>query len=170
MGSRQATGNMFQSLIKPLTPCVHQAPFIICSFYTLYIYTFRRPLPMPCWMTGCKEEGIVMLDSRLSFSSWTQMGGKMGIASQVLGSSHLTFRSLSYCHPLIVGLPNDMRWTTSHLLPSGIPAAGSQRDGKEEKAACYPLCHVPKVNVLQDRALGFTSLFSHPTLHPAAVL
>ena len=38
MGSRQATGNMFQSLIKPLTPCVHQAPFIICSFYTLYIH------------------------------------------------------------------------------------------------------------------------------------
>lgn len=36
-----------------------------------------------------------MLDGRLSFSSWTQMGGKMGIASQVLGSSHLTFRSLS---------------------------------------------------------------------------
>ena len=170
MGSRQTTGNMFQSLIKPLTPCVHQAPFIICSFYTLYIYTFRRPLPMPCWMTVSEEKGTVMLDGRLSFSSWTLADGEMGIASQVLGSSHLTFRSLSYCHPLIVGLPNDMRWTTSHLLPSGVPAAGSQRDGKEEKAACYPLCHVPKVNVLQDRALGFTSLFSHPTLHPAAVL
>lgn len=93
MGSRQATGNMFQSLIKPLTPCVHQVSFIICSFYTLYIYTFRRPLPMPCWMTVSKEEGTVMLDGRLSFSSWTQMGGKMGIASHVFGSSHLTFRS-----------------------------------------------------------------------------
>ena len=91
-----------------------------------------------------------MLDSRLSFSSWTQMGGKMGIASQVLGSSHLIFRSLPDCHPLIVGLPSEMRWTTSHLLPSDVPVAGYQRGGKEEKAACYPLCHVPKVYVRQD--------------------
>lgn len=111
-----------------------------------------------------------MLDGRLLFSSWTLADGEMGIASQVLGSSHLTFRSLSDCHPLIVGLPSEMRRITSHLLPSGVPAAGYQRNGKEGKAACYPLCHVPKVNVLQDRALGFTSLFSHPTLHPAAVL
>lgn len=117
-----------------------------------------------------EEEGTVMLDGRLLFSSWTLVDGEMGIASQVLGSSHLTFRSLSDCHPLIVGPPNDMRWTTSHLHPSGVPAAGYQRGGKEEKAACYPLCHVPKVNIRQDRAHGFTSLFSHPTLHPAAVL
>lgn len=110
-----------------------------------------------------------MLDSRLSFSSWTLVDSKMGIASQVLGSSHLIFRSLPDCHPLIVGLPSKMHRTTLHLLPSGVPAAGYQRDGKEGKAACYPLCHVLKVNVLQDRALGFTSLFSHPTLHPAAV-
>lgn len=170
MGSRQATGNMFRLLIKPSTPCVHQAPFIICSFYTLYIYTFRRPLPTLCWMTVCKEEGTVMLAVRLLFSSWTLADGEMGIASQVLGSSHLIFRSLSDCHPLFVGLPSEMRWTTSHLLPSGVPAAGYQRDGKEEKAACYPLCHVPKVNVRQDRAHEFASLFSHPTLHPAAVL
>lgn len=170
MGSRQATGNMFRSLIKPLTPCVHQAPFIICSFYTLYIYTFRRPLPMPCWMMVSEEEEPVMLDGRLLVSSWTQVGGKMGIATQVLGSSHLTFRSLSDCHPLIVRLPSEMRWTTSHLHPSGVPAAGYQREEKEEKAACSPLCHVPKVNVLQDRALRFASLFSHLTLHPAAVL
>lgn len=169
MGSRQATGNMFRSPIKPLTPCIHQAPFIICSFYTLYIYTFRRPLPTLCWMMVCKEEEPVMLAGRLSFSSWTLVGSKMGIASQALGSFHLTFRSLSDCHPLIVGLPSEMRRTTSHLHPSGVPAAGYQRGGKEEKAACYPLCHVLKVNVLQDRALGFTSLFSHPTLHPAAV-
>lgn len=169
MGSRQATGNMFRSLIKPLTPCIHQAPFIICSFYTLYIYTFRRPLPTLCWMMVSEEEEPVMLAGRLLFSSWTLVDGKMGIASQVLGAFHLMFRSLPDCHPLIVRLPNDMRWTTSHLLPSGVPAAGYQRGGKEEKAACYPLCHVPKVNVLQDRAHGFTSLFSHPTLHPAAV-
>lgn len=169
MGSRQATGNLSRSLIKPLTPCIHQAPFIICSFYTLYIYTFRRPLPMPCWMTACKEEVPVMLAGRLLFSSWTLVDGEMGFASQALGSSHLTFRSLSDCHPLIAGLPSEMRWTTSHLHPSGVPAAGYQREEKEEKAACSPLCHVPKVKVLQDRALGFTSLFSHPTLHPAAV-
>ena len=110
-----------------------------------------------------------MLDGRLSFSFWTQMGGKMGIASQVLGSSHLTFCSLSDCHPLIVGLPSKMRRTTSHLQPSGVPAAGYQRDGKEEKAACSPLCHVPKVNIRQDRTHGFASLFFPLTLHPAAV-
>ena len=150
MGSRQATGNMFRSLIKPLTPCVHQAPFIICSFYTLYIYTFRRPLPMPCWTTVCKEEGGMMLDGRLSFSSWTLVDGEMGIASQALGSSHLIFRSLPDCHPLIVGLPSEMRRTTSHLHPSGVPAAGYQRGGNERKVACSPLCHVPKVNVRQD--------------------
>lgn len=170
MGSRQATGNMFRSLIKPLTPCVHQAPFIICSFYTLYIYTFRRPLPMPCWMMVSEEEVPVMLAIRLLFSSWTLVDSEMGIASQVLGSCHLTFRSLSDCHPLIVGLPSEMRRTTSHFLPSGVPAAGYQRDGKEEKAACYPLCHVPKVNIRQDRTHGVAPLFSHPTLHPAAVL
>ena len=62
-----------------------------------------------------------------------------------------------------------MRWTTSHLHPSGVPAAGYLRDRQEEKTACSPLCHVPKVNIRQDRAHGFASLFSHPTLHPAAV-
>lgn len=138
MGSRQATGNMFQSLIKPFTPCVHQAPFFICSFYTLYIYTFRRPLPMPCWMTVSKEEEPVMLAIRLLFSSWTLVDGEMGIASQVLGSSHLTFRSLSDCHPLIVGLPSKMRRTTSHLLPSGVPAAGYQREGERRKSCMLP--------------------------------
>ena len=60
--------------------------------------------------------------------------------------------------------------TTSHLHPSDILAAGCQRDGKEEKAACSPLCHVPKVNIQQDRTHGFASLFFPLTLHPAAVL
>lgn len=170
MGSRQATGNMFRSFIKPLTPCIHQAPFIICSFYTLYIYTFRRPLPTLCWMMVSEEEEPVMLAGRILFSSWTQVGGEMGFASQVLGFSHLIFRSLPDGHPLIVGLPSEMRRTTSHLHPSGVPAAGYQRDGNERKVACYPLCHVPKVYVPQDRAHEFASLFSHPTPHPAAVL
>ena len=62
-----------------------------------------------------------------------------------------------------------MRKTTSHLHPSGVPAAGYQRDGKEGKAACYPLCHAPKVNIQQDRTHGFASLFFPLTLHPAAV-
>ena len=110
-----------------------------------------------------------MLDGRLLFSSWTLVDSEMGIVSQALGSFHLMFCSLPDCHPLIAGLPSEMRRTTLHLLPSGVPAAGYQRDGKEEKAACYPLCHVPKVNVPQDRAHGFASLLSHPTLHPAAV-
>ena len=51
-----------------------------------------------------------------------------------------------------------MRRTASHLYPSDILAAGYQRDGKEEKAACSPLCHVPKVNIQQDRTHGFASL------------
>lgn len=135
MGSRQATGNMFQSLIKPLTPCVHQAPFIICSFYTLYIYTFRRPLPMPCWMTGCKEEGTVMLDGRLSFSSCTLVDSKMGIASQVLGSSHLTFRSLSDCQVKCTGQPH----TYAHLifLPLAISETGKK---KKLHATLFAMC------------------------------
>ena len=62
-----------------------------------------------------------------------------------------------------------MHRTTSHLYQSDIPAAGYQRDGKEEKAACSPLCHVPKVNIQQDRTHGFAPLFFLITLHPAAV-
>ena len=110
-----------------------------------------------------------MLAIRFLFSSWTLVDGEMGFASQALGSCHLMFRSLSDRHPLIVGLPSEMRRITSHLLPSGVPAAGYQRGGKEEKVACYPLCHVPKVYVPQDRAHGFASLFFPLTLHPAAV-
>ena len=53
-------------------------------------------MPMLCWMMVSEEKGTVMLDGRLSFSSWTLAGGEMGIASQVFGSSHLTIRSLSY--------------------------------------------------------------------------
>lgn len=125
MGSRQATGNMFRSLIKPLTPCIHQAPFIICSFYTLYIYTFRRPLPTLCWMTVCKEEEPVMLAIRLLFSSWTLVGSKMGIASQALGSFHLTFRSLSDCQVKCAG---QLR-TYSHqvFLPLAISETGKKK-------------------------------------------
>lgn len=124
MGSRQATENMFRSLIKPPTPCVHQAPFIICSFYTLYIYTFRRPLPTLCWMTVCKEEEPVMLAIRLLFSSWTLVGSKMGIASQVLGSSHLIFRSLPDCQVKYAG---QLR-TYSHqvFLPLAISETGKR--------------------------------------------
>ena len=62
-----------------------------------------------------------------------------------------------------------MHRTASHLHPSDIPAAGYQRDGKGEKAVCSPLCHVPKVNIQQDRTHGFASLFFLITLHPAAV-
>ena len=62
-----------------------------------------------------------------------------------------------------------MHRTTPHLHPSDIPTAGYQRDGKGEKAACSPLCHVPKVNIQQDRTHGVASLFFPLTLHPAAV-
>lgn len=135
MGSRQATGNMFQSLIKPLTPCVHQAPFIICSFYTLYIFTFRRPLPTLCWMTVSEEEEPVMLDGRLLFSSWTLADGEMGIASQVLGYFHLTFRSLSDCQVKCAG---QLR-TYSHLvfLPLAICETGKK---KKLHAPLFVMC------------------------------
>ena len=126
MGSRQATGNMFRSLIKPLTPCVHQAPFIICSFYTLYIYTFRRPLPTLCWMMVSEEEEPVMLAIRLLFSSWTQVGGKMGIASQVLGSFHLIFRSLSDCQ---VKCARQLRTYTHQVF---LPQAISETEIREK--------------------------------------
>lgn len=129
MGSRQATGNMFQSLIKPLTPCVHQAPFIICSFYTLYIFTFRRPQPTPCWMMVSEEEEPVMLDGRLLFSSWTLADGEMGIASQVLGSSHLMFRSLSDCQVKRAGQLH----TYTHLM--FLPQAISERRKKKKMHA-----------------------------------
>lgn len=131
MGSRQATGNMFRSLIKPLTPCVHQAPFIICSFYTLYIYTFRRPLPMLFWMTVSEEEEPVMLAIRLLVSSWTQVGGKMGIASQVLGSSHPTFRSLSDCQVKCAG----QHRTYSHQVFLSLAISEA---GKREKLHATP--------------------------------
>lgn len=135
MGSRQATGNMFRSLIKPLTPCVHQAPFIICSFYTLYIYTFRRPLPTLCWMTVCKEEVPVMLAIRFLFSSWTLVDSEMGIASQVLGSCHLMFRSLSDCQ---VKCAEQLR-TYSHLM---FLTQAISETGKKEKlhAPLFVMC------------------------------
>ena len=125
MGSRQATGNMFRSLNKPLTPCVHQAPFIICSFYTLYIYTFRRPLPTLCWMTVSEEEEPVMLAIRLLFSSWTLVDGEMGFASQVLGSFHLIFRSLSDCQVKCA----EQLHTYSHqvFLPLAISETGKKK-------------------------------------------
>lgn len=53
-----------------------------------------------------------MLDGRLSFSSWTLVDSEMGIASQVLGSFHLTFRSLSYCQVKCTGQPH----TYAHLI------------------------------------------------------
>lgn len=126
MGSRQATRNMFQSLIKPFTLCVHQTPFIICSFYTLYIYTFQRPLPTPCWMMVSEEEEPVMLDGRLLFSSWTLVDGEMGFASQALGSFHLTFRSLSDCQVKCAG---QLR-TYSHQV--FLPLAISEKRKKEK--------------------------------------
>lgn len=66
-----------------------------------------------------------MLDGRLLFSSWTQMGGKMGIASQGLGSSHLMFRSLSDCQVKRAG---QLR-TFSHqvFLPLAISETGKKK-------------------------------------------
>ena len=80
---------------------------------------------MPCWMTVSEEKGTVMLDGRLSFSSWTLADGEMGIASQVLGSSHLTFRSLSDCQVKCTRQPH----TYTHLifLPLTICETGKKK-------------------------------------------
>ena len=92
-------------------------------------------MPMPCWMTVCKEEGTVMLDSRLSFSYWTLVDSKMGIASQVLGSSHLTFRSLSDCQ---VKCAKQLH-TYTHLifLPLAISETGKK---KKLHAPLFVMC------------------------------
>lgn len=92
---------------------------------------------MLCWMTVCKEEVPVMLAGRLSFSSWTQVGGKMGFASQVLGSSHLTFRSLSDCQVKCAG---QLR-TYTHLV--FLPLAISET-GKREKLHATPFAMLRK--------------------------
>ena len=90
---------------------------------------------MTCWMTVSEEKGTVMLDGRLSFSSWTLAGGEMGIASQVFGSSHLTLRSLSDCQ---VKCAEQLR-TYTHLI--FLPLAISET-GKEKKlhAPLFVMC------------------------------
>ena len=66
-----------------------------------------------------------MLDGRLLFSSWTLAGGEMGIASQVPGSSHLTFRSLSDCQVKCA----EQLHTYTHLifLPLAISETGKKK-------------------------------------------
>lgn len=66
-----------------------------------------------------------MLDGRLSFSSWTLADEEMGIASQVLGSCHLMFRSLSDCQ---VKCARQLR-TYSHqvFLPLAISETGKKK-------------------------------------------
>ena len=90
---------------------------------------------MLCWMMVSEEKGTVMLDGRLSFSSWTLAGGEMGIASQVFGSSHLTLRSLSDCQ---VNCAEQLR-TYTHLI--FLPLAISET-GKEKKlhAPLFVMC------------------------------
>ena len=92
-------------------------------------------MPMLCWMMVSEEKGTVMLDGRLSFSSWTLAGGEMGIASQVFGSSHLTLRSLSDCH---VKCAEQLR-TYTHLifLPLAISETGKK---KKLHAPLFVMC------------------------------
>lgn len=76
-----------------------------------------------------------MLAIRLSFSPWTQVGGKMGIASQVLGSFHLMFRSLSDCQVKCTG---QLR-TFSHQV--FLPLAISERGMREKlHAPLFVMC------------------------------
>lgn len=76
-----------------------------------------------------------MLAGRLSFSSWTLVGSKMGIASQALGSSHLIFRSLPDGQVKCAG---QLR-TYSHQV--FLPLAISET-GKREKlyATLFVMC------------------------------
>lgn len=67
-----------------------------------------------------------MLDGRLSFSSWTLVDSEMGIASQVLGSFHLMFRSLSDCQVKCAG---QLR-TFSHQV--FLPLAISEAEMREK--------------------------------------
>ena len=92
-------------------------------------------MPMLCWMMVSEEKGTVMLDGRLSFSSWTLADGEMGNASQVFGSSHLTLRSLSDCQ---VKCAEQLR-TYTHLI--FLPLAISET-GKEKKlhAPLFVMC------------------------------
>lgn len=83
----------------------------------------------------CKEEEPVMLAGRLSFSSWTLVGSKMGIASQVLGSSHLIFRSLPDCQVKYAG---QLR-TYSHQV--FLPLAISETEMREKlHALLFVMC------------------------------
>lgn len=163
MGSRQATGNMFRSLIKPLTSVPSSGSF----HYLFVLYLIYIHIPTPA-ADAVLDDGLQR--GRASDACRSSLVLTLDTGGQQNGNCKSSSWFLPPHIPFIVGLPSEMRRTTSHFLPSGVPAAGYQRGGKEGKAACYPLCHVPEVNVLQDRALGFTSLFSHPTLHPAAVL
>lgn len=163
MGSRQATGNMFRSLIKPLTPVPSSGSF----HYLFVLYLIYIHIPTPA-ADAVLDDG--QRRGRASDACHSSLVLILDIGGRRNGNCKSSSWLLPPHVPLIVGLPSEMRRTTSHLLPSGVTAAGYQRDGKEEKAACSPLCYVPKVNVPQDRAHEFASLFSHPTLHPAAVL
>lgn len=92
-------------------------------------------MPMLCWMMVSEEKGTVMLDGRLSFSPWTSVDSKMGIASQVLGSFHLTFRSLSDCLVKCAEQPH----TYTHLI--FLPLAISEtRKEKKLHAPLFVMC------------------------------
>lgn len=76
-----------------------------------------------------------MLAIRLLFSSWTLVGSKMGIASQVLGSSHLIFRSLPDCQVKYAG---QLR-TYSHQV--FLPLAISETEMREKlHALLFVMC------------------------------
>ena len=66
-----------------------------------------------------------MLAIRLLFSSWTLVDGEMGFASQVLGSFHLIFRSLSDCQVKCA----EQLHTYSHqvFLPLAISETGKKK-------------------------------------------
>lgn len=161
MGSRQMTRNIFTLLIKLINLCLHQAPFIICSFYTLYIY-------IPALVAD------VLLDvSRRRGRSCNACLSLFVLILDIGGLQNENCKSgfwfLSPDVQLIVGLPSRKRRTTSYSPPSDVPGAGCQRDEKEERTAYPSLCHILKANIQQDRLHEFASHFSHPTLPPAAV-
>lgn len=93
-----------------------------------------------------------MLAIRLLFSSWTLVDGEMGIASQVLGSYHLMFRSLSDRQVKCAG---QLR-TYSHQV--FLPLAISET-GKREKLHATPLAMFRRLTSYRTEHLGLPHSF-----------
>lgn len=104
-----------------------------------------------------------MLAIRLSFSPWTQVGGKMGIASQVLGSFHLIFHSLSDCQ---VKCAEQLRTYTHQVF---LPLAISET-GKREKLHATLFAMLRRLTSYRTEHLGLPHSFHIlPYIQPPSI-